>query len=378
MAVNHRSSNLLALALALGFGCSDDAGVTPEGPTSGSSMGMTATTAAPATTSTTGSASTGSSGVGQAMASTVAGASVSGASTQSTGIASGGSSASVGAGGASGTGTPSSSSGSAGTGGAGSPSTAAGGAGGSGTTMGSSGCGMMAQQATGEWVEQARLSVRGADRVWSIYLPDNYDPMRAYPLVIQLHGCTGGTNNVPVERVSGDNAIHVRGTGSAANTCWETSANGPDVEFFDAMLAEVTTRTCVDETRVFASGYSSGSWLISVLACIRGDRLRAVGTVAGGNALFGNQECPGTVAQIFIHDQNDTENQWSNHESAMERLIDVNGCSPDGPIAEEPEPCVRYQGCTENPVKFCPTTGRGHDRQDNYAPQAFWDFFSEF
>jgi hypothetical protein len=62
----------------------------------------------------------------------------------------------------------------------------------------------------------------------------------------------------------------------------------------------------------------------------------------------------------------------------MNRLIDVNGCSPDDPVAEDPAPCVRYQGCEENPVKFCPTTGRGHDRQDDFAPDAMWDFFSEF
>ena len=41
-------------------------------------------------------------------------------------------------------------------------------------------------------------------------------------------------------------------------------------------------------------------------------------------------------------------------------------------------PCVRCQGCTENPIKYCPTSGQGHSRQDNFASQAFWDFFAKF
>jgi len=238
---------------------------------------------------------------------------------------------------------------------------------------GSSGCGVPASQELGEWVSQ------GGEREWAIYLPENYDPERAYPLVVQLHGCTSGTNNVPVERESGEDAIHVRGTGSGGNTCWDYQA---DLPFFDTMVDGVKQAACVDEDRVFAAGYSSGAWFISLLACVRGDVLRAAGTVAGGNAR-GNGACTGSIAQIFIHALDDTENYWdngqgSNHINAMRALVEANGCTPDSAVPEPPEPCERYQGCGENPVKVCnPATG-GHSRRDDYAAAAFWEFFSEF
>jgi poly(3-hydroxybutyrate) depolymerase len=373
----------LAMGVALAGGCSDDP--SPEANGNYATMGGVTTTvgtAGPTTaaaTSTTGDLTT----AGQAAASTTAGVGVTNTGVASTGPPST-TATSAAVTGATGSGGASSIT-TAGIGGGttsgvgGVTSTAATGAGGTTSTtgnttppVGSSGCGVQASQETGEWVSQ------DGSRQWAIYLPDNYDPNRAYPLVVQLHGCTSGTNNVPVERESGEDAIHVRGTGSGANTCWDTNA---DVEFFDTIVDGVKTASCVDENRVFAAGYSSGSWLISVLACTRGDVLRAAGTVAGGNAL-GNADCAGTIAQIFIHDLDDTENRWQDgnggHVTAMNRLIEENGCTPDNPVPEDPAPCVRYQGCGENPIKHCPTTGEGHNRQDDFAAAAFWEFFSEF
>lgn len=369
---------VFTFGLLLAASCSDDSepaqpsGTTNSGTTSTTNTENTSTSSG-TTTATTSSSSNGT--ITGAITDTTAGP-VTGATTQTTGTATTGDAATGVGGGASVTtgGSPPTSAGGASS----TTAAAATGTGGTAPMQGSSGCGMAAAQATGEWVAQPDVTIQGTPRVWAIRLPDDYNPMRAYPLVVELHGCGSGTNNVPVERVAGEDAIFVRGTAAQADVCWNTSPNGPNLEFFDAMVDGVAASACVDENRIFASGYSSGSWLVSVLACLRGDRLRAVATVAGGNALFGNQTCTGTVAQIFVHDQDDTENPWSGHESAMERLIDVNGCMLDDPMAEAPEPCVRYQGCTENPVKYCPTSGQGHNRQDDFAPQAFWDFFAEF
>ena len=77
-----------------------------------------------------------------------------------------------------------------------------------------------------------------------------------------------------MENAIGSSAILVRGTGSASGTCWDASANGADVVFFDAMVADVKARFCTDENRVFVVGYSSGSWLVNQLTCIRSSVLR--------------------------------------------------------------------------------------------------------
>lgn len=220
------------------------------------------------------------------------------------------------------------------------------------------------------------MTIQGQQRSWWTWIPETYDPMRAYPVVVLLHGCTGDNNNVPVQNYSQEDAILVRGRGEGNNVCWDVNAAA--VEFFDGMVDAMLANYCADESRVFAAGYSSGSWLISRLNCERADRLRAVGTVAGGNQ-GGNDadRCNGGVAAIFVHDENDGENAQSGSISVRERLLQQNGCEMTT-VPEDPPPCVRYQGCPENPVKWCSTVGEGHSRQDQYAGEAFWNFFSEF
>src|SRR6185295_14847583 len=163
-----------------------------------------------------------------------------------------------------------------------------------------------------------------ASRPYSVRLPTGYDAARAYPVIVLLHGCGGGTNNVPMERPAGADAIVVRGTGSASGTCWDTAANGPDVAFFDAMVADTKTRFCADEGRVFVVGYSSGSWLVNQLTCIRADVLRGAATVTGGESA--GRTCGGPVSRIFIHDMDDTTNVIDGSIRARDRQLTQNGC----------------------------------------------------
>ncbi len=272
------------------------------------------------------------------------------------------------AGGSGGSGTP----GNAGAGG----STGAGG-GGPATTTPSAGCDKTTSQALNQWVD-GMVSTGGSNRPYAVRLPTGYDPNRAYPVILLLHGCTSGTNNVPMEKVTGSDAILVRGTGSAADTCWNTAANGPDVAFVDAMIADTKARFCADESRFFVVGYSSGSWLANQLTCIRSSVLRGAASVTGGEAATGT--CKGPVSRIFIHDKDDTTNVISGSIKARDRQLTQNGCDKTmQPVPRDPSPCVGYPGCpAAYPVVWCETTGRMHDRQDNLAPSAFWNFFKSF
>ena len=260
--------------------------------------------------------------------------------------------------------------------------TAGAGLGGSGGSAGggktdvkkSAGCGVSTSQTAGQYVE-SMVMTGGANRPYSVRLPTAYDPTRAYPVIVLLHGCGSGTNNVAMEKSTGADAILIRGTGSASGTCWETAANGPDVAFFDAMVADTKARFCTDEHRFFAVGYSSGSWLANQLTCIRADVLRGAGTVTGGES--SNGKCGGPVARIFIHDQDDTTNVISGSEKARDRQLTQNSCDKAAaPTAVDPSPCKLYSGCTAGyPVEWCQTSGQMHNRQDSLAGPAFWNFF---
>ncbi|WP_437596471.1 hypothetical protein WMF28_28265 [Sorangium sp. So ce590] len=251
-----------------------------------------------------------------------------------------------------------------------------GGSGGASPTP-SAGCDKDASQPLAQWVAQPDLNIESVDRKWWVWLPAKYDPTRAYPVVFLFHGCSSGDNNVPMQRQTGEDAILVRGVGVSSNTCWDASANGPDVAFFDRMLDAVLQDHCADASRVFAAGYSSGAWLINTLECRRGDRLRAAGSVAGG--AVNPRDCVGQVARIFVHDANDRDNDISGSVVERDRLLEANHCDAERePVPEAPSPCVRYQGCDEGyPVIWCETSGQGHDRQDALAPAAFWGLFTE-
>lgn len=237
----------------------------------------------------------------------------------------------------------------------------------------SAGCDMPSTIATESWVTRT-ITVGGGERTLFVRLPSGYDPARAYPIVYQLHGCSSApqreNNNVPVERESGADAIMVRGR--AAANCWDTAETGPDVPYFDAMLADVEGAFCVNTARRFLTGYSSGSFMTHRLACIRGAQIRGVATIAGGQA---GSSCTGTVAALLIHDENDQTVNISASVSARDNHLMRNGCTSPPMTTPADPPCVTYAGCAK-PVTWCQTSGQDHSRQDDLAAPIFWSFLS--
>lgn len=237
-----------------------------------------------------------------------------------------------------------------------------------------------APETPGEFVKHTLMS-SNTSRDFYTYLPAGYDPKRAYPTIFAFHPCGGSGNpssNVPIQNESKGDAIII--SPQSKGSCYENQIrNSPELPFFDDTLKYAEDNYCVDENRVFAIGHSAGSWMAIILGCERADVVRAHAQVSGGLPIFERpSDCRGSVASLYLHDNMDGSNTIGGGIAGRDRSLRMNGCS-DTTEAWDPAPCKAYQDCKPGyPVVWCETSGKGHSRQDELAPAAFWKFFKQF
>ena len=127
---------------------------------------------------------------------------------------------------------------------------------------------------------------------------------------------------------------------------WPNS-NGQDLAFTDDMVELIQGDLCVDNTRVFALGFSYGGSMSYALACARSDVFRAVAVYAGGEL----SRCEGgnqPIAYIGLHGLGDNTLDISGGREMRDRFVTNNGCTLQDP--PEPNPgslthtCTTYQG----------------------------------
>ena len=231
------------------------------------------------------------------------------------------------------------------------------------------------------------VEVEGKTRTFLFVVPDGYDPAIPTPVVFAWHG-RGGTSELArayfkVEEAAADAAIFVYPQGLPQpdfdnDTGWNLDTSGEDVAFFDAMLAFVSARACVDEARIFSTGHSFGAYMSNTLACARAGTVRAVGAVAGGGPFFG---CTGPVAAWIAHGMSDTTVPFSQGEGSRDFWKNENGCADTTTPLPDPDVCVEYDGCMRGfPVVFCPhdEPALGGHGWPAWAGPAIWAFFARF
>lgn len=277
-----------------------------------------------------------------------------------------------------------------------------GGAGGEGGSGGSAvegpsgpsmGCGSDIQIGLDEPTLQT-VAVAGVDAMYQtrefyVRLPATYDPARAYPLILLGHGCGGdGRGVIPIYQESGDDAIVV-GLSSVGD-CFATSGGmaSPEIAFFDTVLAELEASYCIDTGKVFLAGFSSGAWLSNLLGCARGDKIRGIGTMAGGLSDSIQGQCVGHIAAMMMADTDDDANPIMSPDdvtgvdegsgAAHTLTAEANGCTTEmEPWDEEFPDCEQNIGCDPNfPVVWCVTSGKGHSDQIPMSTVGLWRFWS--
>jgi poly(3-hydroxybutyrate) depolymerase len=295
--------------------------------------------------------------------------------------------------------------------GAGGASGAAGSTGAAGTNpadggvgaMPTMGCGMSAGQALGSYVKYSEM-ITGVDalkapRNYYVWLPTDYDPQRAYPVVFVGPGCgSNGMQGIPIMTASGNNAIvigldpstHVDPEG---RQCFDSqSFPDPEVPYFDQTLALIESKYCVDKSRLFIEGFSSGSWMANLIGCVDAGTIRGQGNASGCLQGIPAGTCTKPIAYMEAHNNPDPNNSYQCGTQNRDEKVKRNGCTtqtmPYTPVgltvpAGATVSCVQYVGCMKGyPVIFCTTTGLNpqHNPQDNSSTNlttvSMWNFWT--
>jgi hypothetical protein len=227
-------------------------------------------------------------------------------------------------------------------------------------------------------------------REYHTWLPENYDPNKAYPLYFWGNGCgvsKGNPEGIPVANIEEVKSGAILVFMIQEDGCFDAGkggkANTPDIPYFTKMLDEIEANYCVDKGKVFVGGYSSTAWFAATLSCSHGDRINGVGMAAGGQ----QDELPACKGQsaLILWAGNETGNpietppdvEWEGSGAVRDRLIAANGCSMTTTKWDPKWPsCNSYDNCGKNPVVFCPHGG-GHDTggSSQMSSEGFWKLF---
>jgi poly(3-hydroxybutyrate) depolymerase len=252
---------------------------------------------------------------------------------------------------------------------------------------------LMVTGLTPEQIMQRDLTLEdGQDkRRYFVRLPEGYDATRPYPVVFYGPGCgAGNAEGTPVTASLGDEAILVFLLQKIE--CFATSDTAEnrsaELNYFEQALAEVQGNYCTDLGKVFVSGYSSGAWLSYLLACHHGDKIRAIGTAAGGFRPPVT-ECVGHPAAILYGGTNDTSNPVDREDdmgvafgsrAGKDSLVARNGCNPEAAVAWDPAfpQCQIYQeGCPNSPIVWCEDdSNHGNINSGEVVSEGYWQFWS--
>ena len=124
------------------------------------------------------------------------------------------------------------------------------------------------------------------------HLPPGYDGRRPMPLIIDLHGYSeAATIHVAISGLGayGDTHHFITLTPQTVGPVplWNTALAGKDVAFIGGLLDTAEKTLCIDQARVFVTGYSNGAFMTSAIACKYSSRIAAAAPVAGIQEIAG-------------------------------------------------------------------------------------------
>ena len=251
----------------------------------------------------------------------------------------------------------------------------------------------------GSGVSSQRLVSGQRARSYRLFVPPAYDGRVRLPLVLDLHG-SGGTSadqarNSGFETLGAGEGFLVA-TLDAEDRRWNVpvqSDRADDVAYVRDVIDHVTGRVCTDGLRVYATGFSGGGRMTSLLGCQLASRIAAIAPVSG---LRSPGSCSGPpIPVLTFHGLADPQNTYDGHASgrgaewlesvpeALAAWARHNSCKgevvlddPAGPLST-----MRYGGCRAGTeVRMIRIDGLGHrwTRKEVDTTGVMWEFFKAY
>jgi poly(3-hydroxybutyrate) depolymerase len=241
----------------------------------------------------------------------------------------------------------------------------------------SSGCGAAAKFTDGKFT----LDSDGTTREFLLRVPANYDPNMPHDLIVGLHWRGGQASDVydgegafyGLQKLYGDSAIYVAPNGLDAG--W-ANYDDRDIHFIRSLVDQLKGGLCVDNSRIFATGFSFGGMMSNAIGCQMGDLFRAVAPMSG-SLWSGCADSENKVATIMMHAKDDSVVGYQFGEEARDKFLSKNGCSNES-VSIGSHGCVEYLGCdSDYPVVWCGSEDGGHWPKP-YAGEEIKTFFDRF
>ena len=260
------------------------------------------------------------------------------------------------------------------------------------------------------------IEVEGETREYLIYVPNTYDTIQSFPLMLNFHGWTMSARNqmeVSDMRALSETdefiLVYPQGTRLWGSTHWNVGSwtlgsNAKDVEFIAALINQIADNYNIDDERVYACGYSNGGFFSHELACQLSQKIAAIGTVAANisEETINNCNPSHPIPIITISGTRDDEVEYDgsipertlSQEETLEYWRTFNKVDTVPIITNMPDlnsldgsTAVRYQyvnGDNDSEVEHYKVVDGGHDwpgtfgNMDINSDSVIWNFVSQF
>lgn len=219
------------------------------------------------------------------------------------------------------------------------------------------------------------LTSNGMERSYILHVPASLDLTQPAPLVLNYHGLTSNaaqqvafSNLNALADTEGFIVAYPEGLSNSFNagSCCSALASPPHMEddgaFTREIIADISTKLCVDDRRIYSTGMSNGGYMSEYNACVNADVFAAVAPVSAMG--FQQADCNPSrpIPMIAFNGTADGLVAYDGSNTSVDSWLTRDGCGGD-PVRTDygASFCETWTDCDGGAeITHCTLTGMGH------------------